>query len=145
MAKPLSADDQRQPFAMGPGSLFATLTHCYGAEALWLETIEGRDGSAVFASASQIQSLDELASRWSELDARWDRLLSGLTAADLAKPVTRVREGKAYTTSLGDVLIHVCTHQMYHAAQLKNMAKQLGVKDLPFSDYIVYAREQWKG
>jgi len=41
------------------------------------------------------------------------------------------------------VLIHVNTHQHYHAAQIVNMLRHLGVKPPPACDFIVMAREQF--
>lgn len=58
-------------------------------------------------------------------------------------PVVRVREGKRFTTTVQEVLLHVCMHQMYHAAQCKNMLRQLGANELPTSDSSSFARENW--
>ena len=54
--------------------------------------------------------------------------------------VTRVREGKAYHFTRGAVLMQVTTHGMHHRAQCLNMLRQLGVKPLPPSSVVEYAR-----
>ncbi len=128
---------------MGPGSLFMTLAHCYGADHVWIASIEGTDASQVFAGLAEIRSLDALMAKWSEVDARWERFLATVRDEDLGRPVVRVRDGVSYTTDLADILIHVCTHLMYHAAQMKNMMRHLGAKDLPMTDFIVFGRERW--
>ena len=139
----LTPEQQRAHFAMGPGGVFALLAHCCAAERLWLAMVEGGDPTTPFSPLDENATIEALVAQWSDAEARWERFLAAVTVADLARPITRVREGKAYTSSLGDVLLHVCTHQMYHAAQFKNMLRQLGVTDQPMSDYIVYAREIW--
>jgi uncharacterized damage-inducible protein DinB len=139
----LSDEALRRPFEMGPGSLFMNLAHCYGADYVWIASIEGTDFSQAFVGHAEIPSLEELMRRWAEIDARWDRFLAGLEREDLGRPIVRVRDGISYTTDLADILIHVCTHLMYHAAQMKNMMRHLGAKDLPMTDYIVFGRERW--
>lgn len=140
-ARTLTPEQQRKPFAMGPGSVFGILAHCCAAERLWLQMVDGPDPASPFVPLDDQPSLDALLALWSEADAHWDRFFAKLSIADLDRPVTRVREGKPLTTTLGDILIHVATHQMYHAAQFKNMLRQLGVAEQPMSDFIVFARE----
>jgi uncharacterized damage-inducible protein DinB len=145
--RPLSDAEFRKAFPMGPGSVKAVLVHCWGAEELWLGAMSGAPASGSLPSADTFPSLDALLARWKETDARWATFLAGLTEADLDRPIVRVRDGKSYTTTLADVVIHVCTHQMYHAAQLNNMLRQLGESNpasafVP-SDYIIFGRESW--
>jgi len=142
-ARSLSADDLQRPFAMGPGSVFATLAHCWFAETVWINTLERMDPATTIRGIDTFPTLDALLEQWAETDARWDAYLARLSPADLVLPVVRIRDGKHFTTSVQDVLLHVCTHQMYHAAQCKNMLRQLGASDLPTSDFIVFARENW--
>jgi uncharacterized damage-inducible protein DinB len=139
----LSTEDQRRAFAMGPGSIFAILAHDYFAETAWISAIDGSDPAVVPRKPEEFGSLDELLKEWERTSARWDAFLAAVRESDLPRPVVRVREGKSYTTTLEDVLIHVAMHQMYHAAQFKNMLRQLGVTDIPVSDFIVFARETY--
>lgn len=132
--------DLRQSFAMGAGSLFGIVVHCYGAELVWAGVIDETDPARSLPNPEAFASLKEVVAAWDKLDERWDRFLAGVTEKDLDTQRTRVREGKSYSRSLGDILIHVCMHQMYHAAQFKNMLRQVGATELPVSDYIVFAR-----
>ncbi|MDZ4831204.1 MAG: DinB family protein [Phycisphaerae bacterium] len=141
--KSLSPEEQRRTFPMGPGSAFAVAVHCWGAETGWISAVEGATAAMTLPGAETFPTLDSLLDEWKKTDARWDRFLAAVTDADLGKPVARVRDGKTYTTTLADVLIHVTTHQMYHAAQFKNMLRQLGKTDLPPSDFIMFGREKW--
>jgi uncharacterized damage-inducible protein DinB len=144
-ARGLTQEQLRRPFDMGPGGVFKLLSHCCAAEALWISLLEGASPAVPFSAPDDLPTVDALAELWNATDGRWRRLMSHLTDADLNRPIARTRDGKTLTTTLADVLVHVNMHQMYHAAQFKNMLRQLGVTDLPMSDFIVYAREQWKG
>ncbi|MBL9147923.1 MAG: DinB family protein [Phycisphaerae bacterium] len=147
--RPLSDAELRRAFPMGPGSVLGVLAHCWGAENIWLDSISGSAAPSTLPSADAFPSLDALLGRWKETDDRWARFFATVTEAELDRPVVRVRDGKSYTTTLADVLIHVCTHQMYHAAQLNNMLRQLGDANTAAafvpSDFIIFGRETWRG
>jgi uncharacterized damage-inducible protein DinB len=78
------------------------------------------------------------------LDQRWAAWLANANEDALDQVAERIREGKSFLTTVMDVLIHVATHQHYHAAQIVNMLRHLGVKPPPACDFIVLAREQFK-
>jgi len=144
-ARALPETELRRAFPMGMGSPFATLVHCWAAETAWINALTGVDPAFTLPGPEAFPSLDALLAEWDRTDARWDAYRKALTLAELGRPVLRSRDGKSLTTSVEDILVHVCTHQMYHAAQFKNMLRQLGVEPLPPSDFIVFARETWPG
>lgn len=142
-AEQLDEESRRRAFPMGPGSVWATLVHVYGAEMIWLGVL-GAVTLKPFPTSDTFKSLVELLAAWSDLHAAWKKYLARLDDAELQRPVTRTNlKGETYTTAAGDVLLHVCTHSMYHAAQLANMFRHLGVSPLPETNLITMAREQW--
>jgi len=155
--RPLSDEQLRQPFAIGQGSVWKTLTHLLAAEYNWLEALLGNETSVMPGDAagklpgnqegeSPLRSLDELAARWEELDRRWQQMLDALTDDALDETVYRTSTsswaGKRFGTSRADVLLHVCTHAQYTTAQLVNMLRQLGVSPLPDVMLITLARQE---
>ena len=147
----------RQVLAIGQGSVWKTLTHLMAAEFVWLEALLGNDSSAMPGDAPNklpgnqegegtIQSLDELAAKWNELDARWQTYLESLTDDSLNEIVHRVSTssgaGKRFGTKRSDILLHVCTHAQYTTAQLVNMLRQLGSSKLPDIMLISMARAE---
>ncbi|MEY3021877.1 MAG: hypothetical protein RIS86_1075 [Planctomycetota bacterium] len=135
----------RQPVEMGIGSLFATIVHLWGAEAVWANVLEEGDAGFTMPVADDFPTLAALEEAWIPLDARWSRLLDRADdPAFLAEPRVRIRDGRTYATAAHDIFLHVCTHQHYHAAQISNMLRQFG-KSLGPNDLIVMAREQWRG
>ena len=151
----LSESQLRQPFSIGQGSIWKTLTHLYAAEYVWLATLNGDESPLTPGDVpgslpgnqegdGAAQSLDELRSRWSGLDARWQDYLGRLTDAALEDSVFKVTSlsGKRSATRRSDILLHVCTHAQYTTAQLINMLRQAGQADLPDVMLISMARAE---
>jgi len=145
LVRPLDEATLRKAFPMGPGSIMGVLVHCYGAEVVWLNVLERRDPNTNIPSADVFPSLGALETAWSAVEARWERMLGGLDDARLAEPAVRRRNDRDLVTSTGEVLMHVCTHQHYHMAQLVNMLRQIDAlpDPRPSIDFITMAREQW--
>ena len=138
----LSQEERLRSFPIGPGSLHATFVHLFAAEYAWMGALEGTAAPRWF-EPSDFDGLAPLLRAWSDLDAQWAGRLAALDDAELARPITRTtRAGQTFTTPASEVLIHVCTHAMYHAAQCVNMLRHLGVKELPETNYITFARQR---
>jgi len=155
--QPLTEDQLRQPFAIGQGSVWRTLTHLLAAEYVWLEALLGNESPVMAGDVmgklpgnqegeGAIQSLTELISKWETLDERWNTYLDSLTDDDLDEMVFKTSTssglGKRHGTRRADVLLHVCTHAQYTTAQLTNMLRQLGISPLPDVMLISLAREE---
>jgi uncharacterized damage-inducible protein DinB len=155
--RPLTADQLRQPFAIGQGSVWRTLTHLLAAEYVWLEALLGNESPLMPGDVpgklpgnqegeGAIRSLDELASKWEQLDQRWNMYLTTLTDDNLDEVIYKTSTssglGKRFGTRRSDVLLHLCTHAQYTTAQLTNMLRQLGVSPLPDVMLISLARQE---
>lgn len=157
VVRPLTAEQLRKPFAIGQGSIWKTLTHLLAAEYVWLEALLGNDSPVMPGDApgklpgnqegeGPLRSLDELASKWQDLDQRWNLYLDSLTDYSLEEIVYKTSTssglGKRHGTRRADVLLHVCTHAQYTTAQLVNMLRQLGQIPLPDVMLISLARQE---
>lgn len=156
----LTDDELRRQFPIGHGSVWKTLLHLYGADYVWLEALLGDDDPLLPGdlpaklpgnqqAAGAVQSLDELAGKWSVLNGRWQAYLAELSDDDLdemiAKKSTSSGQGNVFGTRVADVLLHVCTHAQYTSAQLVNMLRHLGVDALPDVMLITLARQPARG
>jgi len=156
-AEKLSDDALRAPLAIGQGSVWKSLLHLMAAEYVWLEALGGNEQGLLPGDLTDqlpgnqqgtggIRSLAELGSRWRELEGRWQANLAELSADSLDDLVYRVSSnGQRRATRRVDLLLHVCTHAHYTAAQVMNMLRQLGVRDLPDPMLISMARRQMPG
>jgi uncharacterized damage-inducible protein DinB len=149
----LSDEHLRSAFPIGQGSVWQSLLHLYAAEHVWLEALLGNAASLVPGDLpgklpgnqqgeAGITGLADLRRKWSSLEERWVGYLSSLTPAALEELVYRrsMSLGARLATRRSDVLLHVCTHAHYTAAQVVNMLRQLGVEKLPETMLISLAR-----
>lgn len=153
-AQALKSDGLQKSLRIGQGSIWKSLLHLYAAEYVWLETLLGNEAPLTKGDlagkipgnqegAGAIGSLDELVVLWRELDLRWQVHLERLTDADLDQVVFKVNtNGQRHGTRRGDILLHVCTHAQYTAAQVINMLRQLGAPALPDPMLITMARQE---
>ena len=150
----LSDEQLRSPFPIGQGSVWKSLVHLYAAEFVWLEALLGNEEFLVPGDlpgklpgnqqgAGGITGLDDLRQKWSALEQRWIGHLASLTPPALAEVVYRKSSaGGRFGTRRRDVLLHVCTHAHYTAAQVVNMLRQTGVASLPETMLISLARHE---
>lgn len=93
-----------------------------------------------------ITNLDDLRHKWIALERRWSGYLASLTPESLDELVYKKSAsyglGKRYGTRRADVLLHVCTHAHYTAAQVVNMLRQAGAGNLPETMLISLARQE---
>ena len=153
-AATLSEEQLRSAFQIGQGSVWKSLLHLYAAENVWLEALLGNEGFLVPGDLpgkipgnqqgeGGVTGLDDLRQKWSALDRRWVGYLAALTPAALEEVVYRRSSlGQRFGTRRSDVLLHVCTHAHYTAAQVINMLRQAGVEKLPETMLISLARHE---
>jgi len=141
-ARPLTDEQYRRPFPIGPGSLARIFTHTYISEWYYVERLRASD----VAPYDQWDIRDdnppafpELERRWSEQARRTRDTLASIT--DWSAPVRYTvtsDDGKTWrvAATLGDVATQLGLHEMYHRAQALNVLRQLGVtidRDLDFN------------
>jgi uncharacterized damage-inducible protein DinB len=156
-AASLSDEQLRSPFQIGQGSIWKSLVHLYAAEFVWLEALLGNDDPLIQGDlpgklpgnqqgVGGITSLDDLREKWIALEKRWSDYLASLTPESLDELVykksTSYGLGKRFGTRRSDVLLHVCTHAQYTAAQVVNMLRQAGADKLPETMLISLARQE---
>jgi len=154
-AAQLSERQLRSPFQIGQGSIWNSLSHLYAAEFVWLEALLGNEASLAPGDVpgklpgnqlgeGGITDLSDLRQKWSALELRWQNYLASLTPELLEEVVYRksASTGQRFGTRRADVLLHVCTHAHYTAAQVINMLRQSGVEKLPETMLISLARQE---
>ncbi len=153
----LSDAQLRSEFAIGQGSIWKSLLHLYAAEYVWLEALLGHEEPLTPGDLpgkipgnqqgpGAISNLADLKQKWSALEQRWADYLASLTPEALDdvvyKKSTSAGLGKRFGTRRSDVLLHVCTHAQYTAAQVVNMLRQTAAEKLPETMLISLARHE---
>jgi uncharacterized damage-inducible protein DinB len=154
-AAQLSEKQLQLPFQIGQGSIWKSLVHLYAAEYVWLETLLGDEAPLLPGDVAGklpgnqqgeggITDLDDFRQKWATLEQRWVRYLAALTPESLDDLVYKKVSvtGQRFGTRRGDVLLHVCTHAHYTAAQVVNMLRQAGADKLPETMMISLARHE---
>ena len=156
-AESLTDEQLHRPLEIGQGSLWKSLTHLFAAEYVWLEALHGNEQPVAPGDSpvglpgnqtgpSPLGSLAELRNEWSELDQRWGGSLAALRVEQLGELIykTSIRSvaGQRLGLARSDVLLHVCTHAQYTAAQVVNMLRQVGAPVLPDVMLISLARRE---
>ncbi len=154
-AETLSNDDLQRTFAIGQGTLWRSLVHMYAAEWVWLATLGGDEAPVLPGDRADdlpgnqqgeggLKSLAELRSSWEQLDDRWRAYLAQLAESELNESVFKVSslQRARFSTKRLDILLHVCTHAHYTAAQVMNMLRQVGAASLPDPMLITMARQE---
>ncbi len=138
-ASTLTPAQLAKPFEMGPGSLGKTLWHVYDSERTWLERVSNMPAAPDESGGPSIDSIHGLRE---QVRAVRGSLLARLTERGLGEEHHyRDRRGNPHVSELGDILLHVVNHAMYHHAQAVNMLRHNGVAKPPRLDYLFMYHE----
>ncbi|MGH7176756.1 MAG: DinB family protein, partial [Tepidisphaeraceae bacterium] len=132
-AASLSDGQLDREFPLGMGSLRKTMIHIHEAMYWWTGICVGNED---LPEPPQDEPLPSLRTRW--LDTARDRdavLTESQKRGALGTTKYTDRRASARTCAVGDILLHVYNHGVYHRAQAVNMLRHLGVKP-PKLDYI---------
>jgi uncharacterized damage-inducible protein DinB len=156
-AAKLSEEERQRVFAIGQGSLWRSFLHMYAAEYIWLETMQGNETAICPGDVrgklpgnqlgeGGVTSFEDLREKWSEMQRRWSDYLASLSPESFDEAVYRVsasdNAGQRFVCRRSDALLHLYTHAHYTVAQVMNILRQLGVKELPQPMMISLAWQQ---
>jgi uncharacterized damage-inducible protein DinB len=111
--------------------------HVLGAEEVWLSRLVGRPSAAAVWPEL---SLPEIADLARAVRAGYLEYLANLTDVDVARGVSYVNSaGLAFTTPVGDILLHVALHGQYHRGKVNLMFREAGLDPAPV-DFIGFVR-----
>ncbi len=111
--------------------------HILGSEHNWLSRIQGNAPTlAIWPNLT----LNECEKAHKENVSSFNALISSLTPELLQKSITyRNSAGDQFTSTLEDILTHVCLHGAYHRGQIAALIRDAGDTPSP-TDYIAFAR-----
>jgi uncharacterized damage-inducible protein DinB len=134
--------DARLLDALGPAAAHVPLalsefTHLLGAAETWLARLQGRaPRTAVWPELT----LGEAAALRAETAAAFGAYLSELSRSDLASDVGYTNSaGHSFTSTVGDILVHVALHGQYHRGKVNVLLRQGGFAPAA-TDYIAFVR-----
>jgi uncharacterized damage-inducible protein DinB len=112
-------------------------SHILGAEHVWLARIAGTPAKVAVWPTLTLDEAERLAS---ENVSAFEVVISSLTEESREAPITyRNSAGDQFTSTLEDILTHVCLHGAYHRGQIAASIRAAGDVPSP-TDYIAFAR-----
>jgi len=112
-------------------------SHVLGAEAVWLARLAGRPSDV---AVWPILSLEQAASLAERNAAELDAPLVSLSPDDLGREIDyRTSDGRAFRSSIEDILLHVALHGSYHRGQIALLIRGGGGEPAS-TDYIAFIR-----
>ena len=112
-------------------------SHVLGAEAVWLARLAGRPSDV---AVWPILPLEQAASLAERNAAELDALLVSLSPDDLGREIDyRTSDGRAFRSSIEDILLHVALHGSYHRGQIALLIRGGGGEPAS-TDYIAFIR-----
>ena len=118
-------------------SCLEVFAHVLAAEHVWLARLKGETPRhPVWPALSLEQCAGLVQSNQRDLTA----YVAALVPADLPRGVTYTNSaGQEFTSSVEDILLHVCLHGTYHRGQIAWALRHGGGVPLP-TDYIAFVR-----
>jgi uncharacterized damage-inducible protein DinB len=111
--------------------------HLLAAEHVWLARLKGETPTHPVWPAL---SLEECAALVQSNQRALGAYVDGLTAADLTHGIRYVNSaGRAFTSSVEDILLHVALHGAYHRGQIAWALRRGGSVPMA-TDYIAFVR-----
>lgn len=131
---------QEQVITSSFNSIHKTCSHMSDAYRIWWKRLQHEDtitGPTVEAN----YPIGQVVSTILELNTKWIDWVSSVSEKELEEMVSYKNiKGDSFQQPLKDILLHIFNHGTYHRGQLVTMLRQVGVEQVPQTDYIVYSR-----
>ena len=118
----------------------ATALHIWFAETGWLSRLQGNGWEA-----SQVTNFDgsneELFSQWNKTSTGFK---SFVETADLETEIEFTHKGEDFSIPSREIVQTVFNHGSFHRGQIVMMMRQLGISEIPQTDYIEWVRQNTK-
>ncbi len=123
-------------------NMHTTLLHIWDAESVWWQRMNLSE-QIIWPGTIREYSTEEIANELFQQNRQWIEWVSEATEAALNHVfVYKNSKGEQFQQPIFQILLHVFNHGTYHRGQLVTMLRQLGVKKVPATDFIVWSREK---
>ena len=121
-----------------------TLLHMWDAESIWWQRMKLSEQIIRPSTASEY-TINEVTKGIFRQDRQWEEWVSEATEAALNHVFAyQNTKREQFKQPIFQMLLHVFNHSTYHRGQLVTMLRQLGVENIPATDFIVWSRgKKW--
>ncbi len=123
----VSKDEYTRPNGFTYGSLRGILVHTLSGEWVWRSRCQDGINPTTHLSEDGLPTLDSLARRWAEEEAKMRRFLAELAGERLRSYLDyQSFAGKPYTNTLWQVMAHLVNHGTHHRSEAAEALTMLG-------------------
>lgn len=125
-------------------SIYATFLHMWDAESAWWQRIKLIDQIQV-PSLSFKPTMQEVAEGLSNQDKLWQQWINN-SPEHAFNHVVAYRNSKReeFKQPVWEIILHVINHSTYHRGQIVTMMRNIGVTEIPGTDYVLFTRRGQK-
>lgn len=121
-------------------NLYATILHLWDAESIWWQRMEGHQ-QMVIPSKQFNPTMKEAVNGLLQQAGEWERFVTGTTEENLQREFYyKNLKGDSFRSAVWQVTHHLFNHGTYHRGQLVTMMRELGVTEIPVTDFIHWYR-----
>lgn len=125
-------------------TLRKTIYHIWGAEWIWYQRLHGVNPTS-FPDDTFKGDFAEFQLEFLQQSGKYFVYISNATDKELSKELTHTNmKGDKFSNKISNILIHLMNHSTYHRGQIVTMLRNLGVTQIPSTDFIAYIRERDK-
>lgn len=136
----LTKTQQEQVIESSFKSLFATWLHMWDAESIWWQRLQKHE-QILIPSKILSPTMQEIATGMINLNGQWEDFIHAMNENELKASFTyKNLKGMLFSNEVWKTVHHVMNHSTYHRGQIVTMLRQLGVTQIPQSDYIAFIR-----
>ena len=138
----LPEDSHVKEISSSFSSLHATLMHLWDAESIWWQRMKMHE--VVTAPSRNFQGATrDVASALLHQGRLWESWIDGASVAAI-EHVFHYQNTKReqFKQPIYQMLLHLFNHGTYHRGQLVTLLRQLGVENIPATDFIVWSRRK---
>ena len=136
----LTKEQQEQTIESSFKSIVATWLHMWDAESIWWQRLQ-RNVQIIIPSKTLSPSMQEVANGVTHQNKQWKIFLQEIDEEKLKENFNyKNLKGESFSNAVWKTVHHVFNHSTYHRGQIVTMLRQLGVQQIPQTDYIVFIR-----
>jgi uncharacterized damage-inducible protein DinB len=138
----LSDEQVHQPVNSSFKSIYHTLLHSWDAESAWWQRMKLVE-HIVVPSTHFTGTVAELHGKMMQQSGLWKEWVDNATEAALQHEfIYQNTKKEQFKQPVWQMLLHIVNHGTYHRGQLVTLLRQLGVEQIPQTDFIVFTRSK---
>lgn len=125
-------------------SLRKTLYHVWDAETIWMHRLKGTQANQWY-SKEFTGNLEQAFEHWLEASAWFISFVVDKSEEELGQVCHYTNmKGDAFANQNHLLVMHIMNHSSFHRGQMVTILRQLGVTEIPSTDFVFFLRNQTK-